>query len=1023
MAKLKVAVAQIDFKPTFLYNQIDMLIEPHGDDSTSISEFIYPGSRRLRKSLKDNYISWIKLKILTLIKKAISLRINVLVFPEYAIPVSILNDMVEAIQDTNIIIVAGTHMITNADCKLPKNYPDIKSILGCAMCPVLSSIGVLGYTLKNQKAAPEISSLRVPKNPTEDKFNMGNYTMQIKICIDAISGSKILSFNKDNKGILVIPSWSRNTEPFQALATISKFNETPVIYANCASIGGSLISGAFSKYSKHWFADDNRTAPVPRNIECLVTATIDLDRMHSAIGTVNTVEAISINEVVNIFYGQEKSHLLTMQSIDNYLINYDSNTIDDTINQCRDAILAKKIRYLQIVAENGLFEKSVAENTLEYIKINNIPFQQLKYEQSKLALNTIAANMHQASSEDKLYYNLSKLAEHLSSFEKNTKQQINILDDDNLFSGRDNELSCLSQFFNSNDNVFLLQGLRGIGKTKLVKKISTKVLPSPPPWEIRYIELEKGIGYELLFDQISYVLNLPYIEQKGVPIENVAGKIFEIIELGPPISLIVDNINNLTETNGVFSDTKIKNFFLHFLEHAKNSTKLKLILTSNRKILDIEKIGIQPTAISRLIDQDVRFIISYCYRKITNSTKPIEIGDNIIDIVYGNPLAAILVAQLIDENKLQDFELKGALLLRFQERMIKNLLGEVNLSDDETMLMNLLSTTKTPIEINFIKKYYAYLLPAADSLANRFLVEKGDLRIKVHPLFKEYYYDLLEVKERANYHKSLATYYEELYSNQQAEKTQTNPLILSNLIYHCAGSLQIDKVMQFKYRYIEELKPIADRLYKDKNYEEAVRYYHMIYDAVGEQRTDIFIRMAKSYVYCSDIINAEKYFKLATKFNPRGAYLWASYAIALSSKKIYIPLANEHANEAENIYDQYGNSFKWELAEIKFAQARACRYENPDKALRLYDEACDLEQTNCYYLCMYALYLFDNGYKQKAIEKLDKARNIDPDYDFLKRLNDKFYEQTECPLEEDYLEINDADPDEATEEPIFLTKD
>jgi len=344
---------------------------------------------------------------------------------------------------------------------------------------------------------------------------------------------------------------------------------------------------------------------------------------------------------------------------------------------------------------------------------------------------------------------------------------------------------------------------------------------------------------------------------------------------------------------------------------------------------------------------------------------------------------------------LHEFELKKDLFQRFQERLIKNLLGEVNLSHDETSLMKLLSATKTAVEIEFIKKEYTYLIPAIDSLANRFLLEKTDQYVKVHPLFKEYYYDLLDLKERVDYHRILASYYDDILNTHKDKKMKTDPTLLANIVYHYAGSLQMDKVKQYT-RYIEELKPVADRLFRDKNYEDAVRYYRMIYEATGEQRTDVLLRMAQSYVYCSKIENAEKFFKLAINANTRGAYLWAGYAISLSSKKNYIPMAAKYADEAEEVYLKYGNNLEWELAKIKFAQARSCRFENYEKALRLYEEACTLEPTSVYYLCMFSMFLYAHGNKEKAIEKYNIAKNIDPDYEFLKRIKDKFNECTNC---------------------------
>ncbi|MCX8000936.1 MAG: hypothetical protein N3A69_18680, partial [Leptospiraceae bacterium] len=168
------------------------------------------------------------------------------------------------------IVVAGTHIVTNTKIDLPQNYPERKSILGFAMSPILTSQGLLNYTFKTHKANPEISSLKLPKNEVNDLFDFDKFKIQVKICIDAISSGEMFAFDKDNKGILVIPSWSQTVEPFKAVSIYSKFNEIPVIYVNCASVGGSTISGAFSEYDNHWFVDKFMTKPVPKENECLV---------------------------------------------------------------------------------------------------------------------------------------------------------------------------------------------------------------------------------------------------------------------------------------------------------------------------------------------------------------------------------------------------------------------------------------------------------------------------------------------------------------------------------------------------------------------------------------------------------------------------------------------------------------------------------------------------------------------------------------------------------------------------------
>lgn len=49
MSKIKIAFAQINYKPTFVSSQANLLIEPFGDETTSISKLSYQGSGKLKK--------------------------------------------------------------------------------------------------------------------------------------------------------------------------------------------------------------------------------------------------------------------------------------------------------------------------------------------------------------------------------------------------------------------------------------------------------------------------------------------------------------------------------------------------------------------------------------------------------------------------------------------------------------------------------------------------------------------------------------------------------------------------------------------------------------------------------------------------------------------------------------------------------------------------------------------------------------------------------------------------------------
>lgn len=1001
MSKVKVALAQINFKPAFYSNQLDMILEPYGDTTTSISNLTYNGSDKLKNNVRNIYISWLRSKIINIVKKAIQLEVDLLVFPEYSIPPEILKDMVLELATTKMYIVAGTHIVTSKKLELPKGYPDNKGFIGYAMCPILSNQGIFDYTFKTRKAKPEIS-LKVPKSETNDIFDLGKFKIQIKICIDAISTGEVFKFNIDNKGILVVPSWSMTTEPFKALSVYSRFNEIPVIYSNCAAGGGSIISGAFSEYDNHWFSDKSMTKAIPKDNECLLTAYLDLDRMFSCKGTTNSEPAISIGEVVNIFYSREECIQVLVDNIEDYLQELSDEKFEYLKTKNQDIIMSEKLRYLNQMHNNGLIDEQLARATLNYIKINNVNFRQLMFDQSKIIINNFCGSMQQNSGDKNILTNMATISAYIAKFDDIAVTSSNIFED-KLFIGRDTDISNLSDFFNSDDSVLLIRGLRGIGKTKLLEKICSTILPTPSPWDVYYIELTDGIGFERLIDEILYNLDIPYMQLDGIPILTIVENMFKSIDERVAVALVIDDVHYCTEKSGVFFDSRIKEFLIGFIKKANLAKNFKLILTTNRRIHDLEIMNLRDMEVSRLKDELIQTIISFYYRKITNSIYAPTINKETIKIIFGNPLAAIIASQILADDCTEEFEINTEPFNKFQEQLIKNLLGGIKLSNDEITVMNILSLSKTTIDINFVTENIQYLLPSVYSLTNRFLIEKNEDTITIHPLFKEYYYNLLEIKERTEYHKLFANYYEKVIANYEKKSKIIPPDILSNAIYHSAGSLEFNKLSGYKNKYIEEVKPVADRLYRDKDYDNAVRYYRMIYDAVGISRGDILIKMAQCYVYCDDIKSANEFFKLACESNPRGAYLWANYAISLASKKQNIRDAIKCSLEAEEVYRKYKNSLDWELALIKFAQAKAYRFNDIEKALKLYEEVCSIDSTNTYYLCVYSQFLYTHGDRESAIKKLKIAEEIDSTYYLIERLKTKFKEEN---IEDHDLEID-----------------
>lgn len=992
MNKLKVALAQIDYRPAFILESHELLVEPIfssiKEPHTSISLMDFKGSEKISGRLREKYISWLRVKIVAIIEKCIELSVDLIVFPEYSIPFQVLKDICLLTKGEKIRVVAGTHIVVKTEQQLPEGYPDPKKYLKCAMMPIIADGKVQYYTFKSILAAEENNNIRIPKDDISSSFSLDTYTLNAKICIEAVADQETLQMNENS--ILVIPSLSKNIEPFKALQILGRYKEIPIIYANGACYGGSVISGPYAIEGKHWFVDaETKTSkPIPKNCEALVTATIDLGAVRHSVGTVLLPSAITLNEVLPFLYKENKLDVQLMQLIDRCKEEESIAPLGENVNK-NSAILREIVKKLQLDEKQGILDSDTLREGLNYVKINTFDFQQMTFSQVREAIVLFSNRTNDSLSDSHFIMTQGLLYEYLNKCNQTSEtSDYDFSKDKGLFRGRDVEKNALSRFFDDPEQKLMcINGLWGIGKTKLVSSIESEILPSDTTWNIKQIQFKIGTGYDYIIEKLAYDLNLPYIQLSRKSVADIALQYEKQIEKLAPIIIIIDDFHYCLNSNGYFTDLRVKEFFKTLTQNIQSGNSIKMIFTSNRRMRDFGKDEIKLLDVSKLDDENIRSIVSYCYKKITKGTVSPQIGDNIIKSAYGNPFAAILITQLIVQKGTTDIEAYDE-FKRYQEGLIKNIIEEIEFTSDEKELLRVVATSKGEVCMEFIEKYYSQVLYCIESLSDRLIIENNFGKLYVHPLFREVFYGEMPIQDRFELHKKYSQYFEKYYDEKKSRK---DPAILSNLIYHLGGSVQLDKLSKYKRQFIDELQPVADQFYKDKDYLKALKYYLKIYDTVGKVRYDVLLKIAKCYLSGDnfDIKKSEYFFEQATKENPKGAFIWAEYSIALSNYHNLISKAIVRAKEAEEICQKNINPFPWERAKIKFAFAKAYRYQNFDKAMEFCKEACDLDETCVYYLCSYADMLLKSKNYEECKEYVKKAEKIQPRDKFLIRIKEK----------------------------------
>lgn len=1005
MSKIRVGIAQISYKPCYSSPTHNLLLEPFADMSTSVSTLGFLGAENLRNKTEKNYLDWLKIKLHAIIARAIEKDIDVLVFPEYSIPLQLLNYLVVLLHNTKMTIVAGTHIVTTNVKDLPANYPDQNDNMGYAICPVLAGTGVIGYSVKRNRSKWE-ATLSIPSTLANVPINIGKCYLDIRICIDALSGAELFSDTK--RGILVAPSWSPSVEPFQAVSLYAKYNEIPMAYVNCSDIGGSAISAAYAE-SSHWFSSRNSTEPVPKNVEALVVSCVDLDRQFDTKGTAIEHEGSKVESVISILYGRDPEQEAIIRIIEEMAETMNYTRLDEILRLTADPLLIRKVTSATHLFRSGLLNKGKLIETLDYVKVNNVPYGVFLHSQAELMLKQMGSNMDNVLRDPNALSTIAALTTKISAKWKRQSADMSrsFETDERLFIGRNHEYYEISSFFSGEKKLLTIHGLRGMGKSKLIGRIKPSIIQEKSEFELFQIGVIKDCGYELFVDEMLFKLRIPSYGMQHAEIETIANRIVDSMSTWKKACLILDDFNYFLSQDNTFIDNRVE-LLIQKLLGKFDGNNLKLILVSSKKHRLFPEANGHDFEIARLDDFSIRWIISYC---CSSAEYQPDVDDQTLRAIHGNPLAAILVAQLLVESKETNFANNAAMFQRFEERQIKNLIGELSTSDLEAELFSVLSVANTDVEFNFVKEVFPHLVLAFEQLHNRYLLEltNDGKYIIAHPLIRDHYSSLVSLEQRIGYHKQYADYYD-LHESEHPHAVPA-PMTIAKMIYHYAGSLQRSKLMSAKIRYVDQLKPIADNLYKKRKYLLAAEYYQVIFDSLGDARIDTVLKLAQCYVYLEKIKEAEKYIDIAIGKKPRAAYLYARYSIALANKYEYLAMAETYAFRAEEVYSEHSNHFTWELAEIKFAQAKVFRWTDGSRSIALYKQACDLEQTNCYYQSAYARALIKAGRIDDAKDCLRKIAALDPAYKEISNLNALLREQdTEYDIDP-IVDENDADVD------------
>jgi|GEM_PF-2307121 len=285
MAELRIAAVQLDYQPVTRnigagwrldepLSPLNPLAEP--DQPKSLLSNLrneHPYCRdvceKLMQESRLTYTNNLTEKLREILTFCFRNAVDIVVFPEYSIPV----DSLAALRSfsNRMAIVAGIGYLQRQDIETLKNL----GIETQGTAKANNAVVIMSPSknfLVAKKNPSETEYIQSGSGPVSEKLDLrkGSFTIGVAICLDFIRERGII--NQQNPDMVIIPALSQNIEEFT--------DETPRdfirIFANHAHFGGTYVGAPLIKGLN--FANRRGTTPLEKGVEGIVI--VDWDYEH-----------------------------------------------------------------------------------------------------------------------------------------------------------------------------------------------------------------------------------------------------------------------------------------------------------------------------------------------------------------------------------------------------------------------------------------------------------------------------------------------------------------------------------------------------------------------------------------------------------------------------------------------------------------------------------------------------------------------------------------------------------------------
>lgn len=944
----KVGVAQILANPAYADEMVSYIQEPtFPGEGEKVGLFSIAGLEEvnaLKQRVSEKYIQHLNRKLDAFIRFAAARGVEILVFPEYAVPPESLPLCRQLADELRVAIIAGSHVVTLSSAA-QQVYRQLDLLLERAAPPttmedrVQQAVCVVFVPGRkpisfSKFVGSKWESTLIPGSPTLHSFEMpvkaGTIEVQVLICIEALVQSPLPKEKHGLPRLIAIPASTHSCENFYQVGDLALLQGKCTLFANMADFGGSKIF-ARAENVNLWFTERNGTSTIPQHSEALLILEADLEKQFEVRKSTQEHRAVLDVRVYPTLYPTDSSECRSYADVVGALPPMPSDLIElskriEPFTQLTSKVfpnlLQNKLQhFVGHVVTQGAVSPAQAKGWVTPLIVNDIPSTDiLRWELCREAIDTIheiqLSGKHTERTRDlgAVYSHLLSKRNELMAFiqptekseppRKQLEMQGHPSPGESPFIDRQHAFDKIGTFINQLQyTAFVLSGMKGIGKSSLVQEAFRHVIP---PRKKIWLQLTDGIAYPRFLAEFAYRCNLriPYGLEKASQqqLKELEQRILVYLCQGPGAIVVLDEFQYTLNAAGEFEDGSLRELIRSLVDLTRNAVTKYIFIShmAPRFGPDLES-RCMSYSLRGLDPADTRRLLLYWFqfgRDDLTGQFPAP-SDRFLALLAGHPLATKFAARLWGEHPSADISKDIAIFEKLRDTIVPFILEKISLSDVENDLLMFASIFRLPVAREVFIRWKGneanFLL---DSLASQYLVESSEAGYQLHPLVRDFFYHKLTSKDAIAHHKTAARFFDEKLKKAKLAGKPVVPENLGEAVHHylAAGDWHAVHTLAI---YKEELRPVARSHYRKKEYALALRDYLVLID-LDKDDAEAFFHLALLYARRENWEEAELYFDKARTLRPKASWILQGFA---SAKLRASKLAEAEAllSEAEEI--------------------------------------------------------------------------------------------------------------------------